>query len=247
MNSRFGGWGRYGIALPFGVESRLRAEAEAQISAASRGERLSSIVGAGPSVTMLEAPAHGDGAALRAAYWLAVAARLTGDPRLISEAQRYYGMAGTGFWSSVPDIGTTLASAEAVARRAGRQEIAAVLNGMRRTNEVQAATSRWQPRDLLPWWLADPAQRRITAGSWVVGSTAVTLIAAAVVAAFLLVPSGTASAIGSTALGYARRRRSTVTRAGRKASRKSTRPKRISAAEASRRYMESSPWDDELE
>jgi hypothetical protein len=250
MNNSFGGYGRYGIALPFGlevgVERQLRAEASAQIDAAMRGERLRSIVSAGPSVRMLEAPSHGDGAALRAAYWLAVASRVSGQPGLLSEAQRFYAMAGSGFWSSVPDIGPTLAEAESVAKRAGRSDVAAVLNGMRRPYEIQKQSEKWQFRDLLPSGLADPADRSWFLGGWVAGSAAL-VVAAAVVAAFLLVPSGTASAIGSTALGYARRRRSTVTRAGRKAARKSTRPKRISAAEASRRYMESSPWDDELE
>lgn len=252
MNHAYGsartGYGRFGFMLPGGTESRLRAEAQGQINAALRGLRIRSIVEAGPSVTMLTAPAHGDGAALRAAYWLAVSARLTGSPDLIQAAQTVYAKVGWGFWSTPPDIGATLADAERLAGRAGRTDVAAILNGMRRGNEVTTAQSQWNPRDLLPWPLRDPNLRGWTLRGWTLGSI-VAVSAAALVAAFLLAPAPSARAM-SRAVSYVGARekaRRIVQRAkARRVPVKATRQKRLTHAEEARRYLESTPWDEEM-
>jgi hypothetical protein len=122
--------------------AQVRAVAD-QINKASRGVALRSIDSEVHDANWYEPPQTDAGANLRAAYWLAVGARLSGSSLLLGYAQTYQRAANVLLASSGDILGNPLATnagaiqrtlyqAQTVAESAGRGDVAAQLDAIRR-------------------------------------------------------------------------------------------------------------------
>ena len=98
------------------TEGKLLRVAQAQIALATAGRRLQSYNQEVHPGGMLQGPGDDKAAHVRAAYWLATAARLTGSKSLVAYAQKHASLASAQ--SAIPFVGEGSEKIQAILREA---------------------------------------------------------------------------------------------------------------------------------